>query len=139
MSLRSKRLLSAFIDMVALPVVIGVVSGLLLLTANLDPVTRDKVLNVINFFYYLIVSRDFVYSPGRHLCGLELVDSKTKVRICFYRGNFILNAWKSFLRNILLVVPFVLVLGYLVEIISVIWKGHRIADKWAGVAVVEKS
>ena len=138
MSLRTKRLVAAFIDMVVLPVSVGVVCGLVLIATNLDPLTRDKILNVVNFLYYLIFSRDFVYSPGRHLCGIELVDSKTKVRICFYRGSFFRNLWKPFLRNVLLIVPFVLVLGYLIEIIAVIWKGHRIADKWAGVEVIEK-
>jgi len=137
-TLKTKRVVAASIDMVVLPISIGIVCGLALIAANLDPLTRDKVLNIVNYLYYLICSRDFVYSPGRHLCGIELVDSKTKVRICFYRGNFLLNLWKSFLRNALLIVPFVLVLGYLVEIIAVIWKGHRIADKWAGVEVVQK-
>ncbi len=129
----------ALIDMLALPVIIGVIAGLLLVGTDVKEPTRSQILNSLNFFYYLIFNRDFIYSPGRHLFGIELVDARTKVRICFYRGNLFLNLWKSFLRNALLVVPFVLVLGYLVEIIAVIWKGHRIADKWAGVEVIEKS
>jgi hypothetical protein len=49
-----------------------------------------------------------------------------------------MNLWKSFVRNVLLVVPFVLVIGYIVELFMVVVKGRRLADAWAAVEVVEK-
>lgn len=112
---------------------------MLIVIANVsDHPFHHKILESLNLAFSLIFWRDFVYSPGRHLLGVELVDAKSKVRICFYRGNFFLNLWRSFLRNIFLIVPFILVIGYLVEMLAVILKGTRIADKWAGVAVIEK-
>lgn len=135
---KTKRLLAATIDLVILPMVVGGTIGILLAVNDVDNKTRTEILQNINFFYYLIFCRDFVYSPGRHLFKLDLIDSKTKSKICFYKNNVFLNLWKSLLRNIGLVIPFVLVIGYFVEIIMVISKGHRLADTWAGVEVVEK-
>ena len=43
----------------------------------------------------------------------------------------------SSLSAILLIIPFVLVVGYLVEFIALLTKGHRIADAWAKTRVVE--
>lgn len=39
------------------------------------------------------------------------------------------------MRNILLIIPFMLVVGYLLEIFFVLWKGRRMGDKWAGTGV----
>ena len=136
MNLRSRRVAAAIIDMVVLPMVAGVIAGVALL--NVDEMTRNNVLRLLSPFRYLIFARDFIYSPGRHMCGLELVDVKTGVQVCFYRGNFFVNLWKSTLRNILLVIPFVLVAGYIAETVMVMTKGHRLADKWAGVEVAGK-
>ena len=138
MNIKTKRILAALIDMVGLPIIMGMTGGMVVVIANISDPLRQRLLESLNLVFSLIFWRDFVYSPGRHLFGIELVDARTKVRVCFYRGNFFLNLWKSFLRNIFLVVPFVLVIGYVVEILMVILKGTRIADKWAGVEVIER-
>ena len=44
---------------------------------------------------------------------------------------------QAFIRNILLIIPFVLVVGYIVEIIALLTKGERIADGWAKTRVVQ--
>ena len=44
---------------------------------------------------------------------------------------------QAFIRNILLIIPFILVLGYVIEIISLLTKGDRVADGWAKTRVVE--
>ena len=136
MNVKSKRVAAAIIDMLVLPMVAGVIVGVALL--NVDEMTRNNVLRLLSPFRFLIIFRDFVYSPGRHMCGLELVDMKTGIRVCCYRGNFFINLGKSIVRNILLIIPFVLVIGYIVETVMVMTKGHRLADKWAGVEVVGK-
>ena len=46
------------------------------------------------------------------------------------------NWGQGFMRNILLIIPFVLVLGYIVEIILLAAKGDRLGDKWAKTKVV---
>jgi uncharacterized RDD family membrane protein YckC len=38
---------------------------------------------------------------------------------------------QAFIRNILLLIPFVLVIGYIMELIFVLAKGNRLADGWA--------
>jgi uncharacterized RDD family membrane protein YckC len=43
---------------------------------------------------------------------------------------------QAFIRNILLVIPFVLVIGYIVEIVALLVKGERVADGWAKTRVV---
>ncbi len=138
MNIKTKRVLAALVDMIGLPVIVGVIEGLLIIFFKINEPVRGRILESLNFSFSLIFWRDFIYSPGRHLFGIELVDAKSKVPICFYRGNFFLNLWRSFLRNILLTVPFVLIIGYFIEIVMVVRKGHRIADKWADVEVVEK-
>ena len=40
------------------------------------------------------------------------------------------------MRNILLIIPFVLVVGYIIEIIFILTKGERLADGWAKTRVV---
>ena len=43
---------------------------------------------------------------------------------------------QAFLRNVLLSIPFVLMVGYLVEIIFVFTKGDRLSDSWAKTRVI---
>ena len=43
---------------------------------------------------------------------------------------------QAFIRNILIMIPFVLVVGYIVETIFVLSKGHRLGDVWAKTRVV---
>jgi uncharacterized RDD family membrane protein YckC len=43
---------------------------------------------------------------------------------------------QAFIRNILLIIPFVLVVGYPVEIVALLVKGERVADGWAKTRVV---
>jgi uncharacterized RDD family membrane protein YckC len=43
---------------------------------------------------------------------------------------------QAFIRNILLMVPFGLVVGYIIEIVFVLAKGNRLADGWAHTRVV---
>jgi len=132
-----KRLLAAFIDLAILPLLIGLGVGIFL--SNVDESTRTKTLSAVGVLLsYIVFFRDFIYSPGRHIFGLDLVNSKTKVRVCFYRGNILLNLLKAFLRNVLFVIPLVLVIAYIVETFMVFKKGHRLTDRWLGTEVIAK-
>ena len=59
-----------------------------------------------------------------------------KLKIVSLTGEKV--SWlQALIRNILLIIPFVLVVGYIIEIVMLIWKGHRLADLWAKTQVVE--
>ncbi len=114
---KGKRVISDLIDLLAVPILLGVVAGLILLAVPEG--IRNVLLIAINIAW--LIFRDVVFSPGRKIAGLKLVGADGgKVSI-----------GQAFIRNILLMVPFILVIGYIVEIIFVYWKGNRLADGWA--------
>ena len=120
---KGKRFAAGLIDLVVIPIVLGIVIGLVLLAA--PDMVRSIVLVLVNFIW--LVFRDAVYSPGRAM---------VKVKIVSLTGEKV--TWlQALIRNILLIFPFVLVVGYIIEIVMVIWKGHRLADNWAKTQVVE--
>ena len=120
---KGKRFASGVIDLILIPIFLGVVAGLLLL--NAPEGIRNVILILLNIAW--MIFRDAVFSPGRKMVGTKLVSlSGEKVSL-----------GQAFIRNILLVIPFVLVVGYVVEIVSVWMKGERVADRWAKTRVVE--
>ena len=119
---KGKRFAAGVIDLIIIPIVLGVILGLLLL--NVPEVVRSVILVVVNIIWLIV--RDAVFSPGRAMVGLRLISlSGSKVTLP-----------QAFIRNILLIIPFVLVVGYIVEIIALISKGERVADAWAKTRVV---
>ncbi len=114
---KGKRLAVAIIDLIIMPILIGVIAGLALIAA--PEILRNVLLVIINIAW--LVFRDFVASPGRKMVGLKLM-SLTGEKVTLSQ---------AFIRNILLMVPFVLVIGYLVEIVMIFSKGDRLADRWA--------
>ena len=120
---KGKRFAAGVIDLILIPIFIGVIAGLLLL--NVPEGIRNALLIVLNIAW--MIFRDFVFSPGRKMVGTKLVSlSGDKVTI-----------GQAFIRNVLLVIPFVLVVGYIVELVSLLTKGERMADGWAKTRVVE--
>ena len=120
---KGKRFAAGLIDLVVIPIVLGIVIGLVLLAA--PDMVRSIVLVVVNILW--LVFRDAVYSPGRAMVKIKLI-SLTGEK----------PTWlQALIRNILLIIPFVLVVGYIVEIVMLIAKGHRLADNWAKTQVVE--
>lgn len=120
---KGKRFACAIIDLVVIPILLGIVAGLLLFRAPEG--LRNIVLIIINVVW--MIFRDFTFSPGRKMVGLKLTSlTGSKVTLA-----------QAFIRNILLIIPFVLVVGYIIEIIFVFVKGDRLADGWAKTHVVE--
>ena len=122
---KGRRFAAGVIDLIIIPILLGVLVGLFLLTApdNL----RSIVLIVVNIGW--LIFRDSVYSPGRVMVGLKLVSlSGEKVTLA-----------QAVIRNILLIIPFVLVVGYIVEIVALLAKGERVADAWAKTRIVSAS
>lgn len=120
---KGKRFAAGLIDLVVIPIVLGIVIGLVLLAA--PDVVRSIVLVIVNILW--LVFRDAVYSPGRAMIKIKIV-SLTGAKVTWLQ---------AVIRNVLLIIPFVLVVGYIVEIVMLIVKGHRLADNWAKTQVVE--
>jgi uncharacterized RDD family membrane protein YckC len=119
---KGKRFLSALVDLLIVPILLGVLAGLVLMAV--PEAIRNIILIAINIGW--LIFRDVVFSPGRKLTNLKLVSAD---------GGPV-SIGQAFIRNILLMVPFVLVIGYIVEIVFIAWKGSRLADNWAKTKVV---
>lgn len=120
---KGKRFAAGLVDLIVIPIILGVVIGLVLLAA--PDAVRSVVLVLVNIIW--LVVRDSVFSPGRMMVKIKLVGAAgEKVTVI-----------QALIRNILLIIPFVLVIGYILEIVFVLWKGHRLADNWAKTQVVE--
>ena len=119
---KGRRFAAAVIDLFIIPIILGLVLGILLV--QVPNGIRSAILVIINIAW--LIFRDLTYSPGRAMVGLKLISlSGDKVTIS-----------QAFIRNILLIIPFVLVIGYIVEIVALISKGDRVADGWAKTRVV---
>lgn len=119
---KGARIAADWIDLVVLPILLGIVVGLALW--NVGDALRSAILVVVNIMW--LIFRDWVYSPGRAMYGVKLI-SLTGEKV---------TVGQAFLRNVLLVIPILLVVGYLVEIVLVHSKGNRLADGWAKTQVV---
>ena len=120
---KGKRFAAGLIDLVVIPIVLGIVIGFVLLAA--PDMVRSVVLVLVNILW--LVFRDAVYSPGRAMIKTKLV-SLTGAKVTWAQ---------ALIRNLLLIVPFVLVIGYILEVVMLIAKGQRLADSWAKTQVVE--
>ncbi|MBN1687798.1 MAG: RDD family protein [Candidatus Omnitrophica bacterium] len=119
---KGRRFAAGVIDLIIIPIILGLVIGLMLL--NVSEVVRSIILIVVNIGW--LIFRDAIYSPGRAMVGTKLI-SLTGSKV---------SVGQAFIRNILLVIPFVLVIGYIVEIVALLAKGERVADAWAKTKVV---
>ena len=124
---KGKRFLAAIFDLIVIPIILGVVAGLLLIAAPAG--IRNVILIVVNIAWMTLKDVAFFggAAPGKKMAGIKVisVDSGQKI-----------SMGQAFIRNILLIVPFVLVIGYIVEIIMLIATGERLGDKWAKTKVV---
>lgn len=119
---KGRRFAAGIVDLIIIPIVLGLLLGLLLI--GVPEGVRSIILVAINVAW--LIFRDAVYSPGRAMVGLKLVSlSGDKV-----------TPGQAVIRNILLIIPFVLVVGYIVELVALIAKGDRVADNWAKTRVI---
>jgi len=114
---KKRRILADVFDLLIVPFVLGIVAALVLIAA--PETIRNIVLIFVNVAW--MIFRDTVYSPGRKMCDLKLVSlAGGKVTVP-----------QAFVRNILLIIPFVLIIGYVVELVMVLTTGERLEDRWA--------
>ena len=122
---KGKRFAAGAIDLIVIPIVLGLLIGFLMVVLKVpEGGVRETLLIIANIAWLLF--RDTVYSPGRAMIGLKLV-SLTGDKVALPQAA---------IRNILLIIPFVLLVGYIVEIIALLSKGERVADTWAKTRVV---
>lgn len=119
---KRRRILADVFDLLLVPIGLGVIAALVLLAA--PEVVRNVVLIIVNVFW--MIFRDVVFSPGRWMCDIKLVS--------LVGGKVTLL--QALIRNILLIIPFVLLIGYIVEIVMVLVTGERLEDRWAKARVV---
>jgi len=120
---KGKRIAAAIIDLIIIPILLGIIVGVLLLAAP-DGV-RNTLLILVNIAW--MIFRDAVFSPGRKMVGTCIKSTE---------GTGKVSIGQAFIRNILLIVPFVLVVGYIIEVVFLLTKGERLADGWAKTRVV---
>lgn len=121
---RGKRFIAAMIDLILVPVLLG--AFLALFTFWLFGT------NAFNFLFYLVyvgwvIFRDTIFSPGRSLVGISLISLEGEK----------VTVQQAFKRNLLIILPFIGILGYLVEMISLIMTGERVMDSWAKTKVID--
>ena len=120
---KGKRIAAAIIDLIIIPILLGIIVGVLLLAAP-DGV-RNTLLILVNIAW--MIFRDAVFSPGRKMVGTMIKSTE---------GTGKVSVGQAFIRNILLIIPFVLVVGYIIEVVFLLTKGERLADGWAKTRVV---
>lgn len=119
---KGRRFAAALVDLVLIPIILGILIGFMLLAVPEG--ARSVVLVIVNIAWLIV--RDAIYAPGRVMVGIKLV-SQTGDKV---------SISQAFIRNVLIIIPFVLVVGYLIEIFMVFSKGDRLADSWAKTKVV---
>lgn len=125
---RGRRWLAATsYDLVYVPFVIGFLAGLILF--NAPDVLRIVLLVILNIAWVVAKDLNFsMLSPGKRMAGLKVVSAGTGTAI---------SLGQAFIRNILLIIPGVLFVGYFIEAGMLIFKGKRLGDIWAKTDVVE--
>ena len=121
---KGRRLAEGLIDLVLIPIVLGLILGFLLAFIPMEDLIRQIILIIVNIGW--LVFRDFVYSPGRMMVGTKLI-SLTGDKVTLVQ---------ALLRNVLLYIPFVLIVGYILETVWILTKGERLGDVWAKTRVV---
>ena len=123
---KGKRFLCSLIDLIGVPMVLGFAFGLLLLLVRTPDGFNTFVLIAVNIAW--MIFRDVKYSPGRALLGLRLVSLE---------GSEKITLSQALIRNVLLIIPGLLLLGYPIELIAVFFvKGGRVMDGPAKTKVV---
>ena len=120
---KGKRFAAGIIDLVVVPIFLGVVIELALFMAS------DAVRNIVLIFINVawLIFRDAVWAPGRAMI---------KTRVISLLGGKV-TLLQSFVRNIFLIVPFVLSTGYVCEIARLLISGSLLGRRIAyGITLV---
>jgi len=122
----SKRIFAALIDCGLIPSFVTLVIGVFFM---FNAAVIGRIL-VLLFSLGWFSAKDLMFegaAPGKKIFGLRVVSLATGQKMTLSQG---------FLRNVLLIFPFVAFVGYPLELILLIVKGERLGDRWAKTKVV---
>lgn len=126
---RGKRFAAAVIDLFLVPLFLGIIFGLVLIAV--PPMARNIILVLVNIGWMAIRDSFNGAGPGKRMVGIKVVKADTGEALTFA------NIKEGLIRNVLLYVPFILLIGGIVEIGMLGFKGFRFGDKWANTRVVD--
>lgn len=112
---KGRRIAAGIIDFLVIPFFLGLVLGMVLLALN--DAARTVIFVLINLLWVLF--RDYIYSPGRAMVGTKII-SLTGGRI---------SIGQAIVRNVLLVVPYVLGAGFACETTRILIRKSIIARR----------
>ena len=124
-----KRILAAVIDLIVIPIFIGLIAGFMLLAAP----DWLRVISLILLNVVWMTVKDLLWegaAPGKKMAGIKVVNIESGEKI---------SIAQALIRNVLLYIPYVLFLGYLLETIMLFVKKERLGDLWAKTRVIAVS
>ena len=128
------RFAADIIDLLIIPAVLGGVFGLVLIAA--PDLLRDLILTAV--YVGWIFFRDLYFSPGRKMVGLKLISLGGEAEISLFgfakllkfksapagvKPSFLQVVWRNFW-----IYPYILVIGYWVELVGLFVKSERFMD-----------
>ncbi len=136
------RFAADFIDLLIIPAVLGGIFGLVLIAA--PDLLRDILLTAV--YVGWIFFRDLYFSPGRWMVGLKLISLGGDAEISLFgsvklfkfkttssgsKPSFLQVVWRNFW-----IYPYILVIGYWVELVGLFVKSERFMDLAAKTRVI---
>jgi uncharacterized RDD family membrane protein YckC len=119
------RFLASLFDLVVIPILLGIVFGLLFFAA--PPTLRNIVLVFVNIAWTCLRDVRGGVGPGKKMAGIKVITVSGGEPTL---GQYIM-------RNILIWIPFLLLIGFIIEVIMIfILKKDRLGDQWAKTKVV---
>ncbi len=119
---RRRRALACIFDLLIMPLALGVLAALALFSA--PEIVRNTVLILVNAGW--MIFRDLVFSPGRWMADAKIV-SLVGGKITFAQ---------ALIRNIHLIIPIVLVGGYVGEFARIVFPSLLVRRVWYLVGIV---
>ncbi len=119
------RFLASLFDLVVIPILLGIIFGLLFFAAA--PTLRNIVLVFVNIAWTCLRDIRGGVGPGKKMAGIKVVtvDGGTP------------TLGQHILRNILIWVPFILLIGFIIEVFMIfVLRKDRLGDQWAKTKVV---
>jgi uncharacterized RDD family membrane protein YckC len=124
---KGRRLSAALIDLALIPFALGLLLGFLLISVPQE--AKYIIMVVVNIVWMML--KDLLWqgaAPGKRLLGLKVISIETGAKITIPQ---------AFIRNLLLFIPLVFLVGYPIEIIMILAKGERLGDILAKTKVVK--
>ena len=139
---KGMRFAADAIDLLIIPAILGGIFGLILITA--PDLLRDFILTGV--YVGWLFFRDLYFSPGRRMVGLKIISLGGDAEISLFgfvklftfktagagsKPSFLQIVWRNFW-----IYPYILVVGYWVELVGLFVKSERFMDLAAKTRVV---